>query len=54
MTDRIEIISHDTGQVVHTVDVPAGANADRLDRGINVNLNHEQYYTRLVDAEEES
>lgn len=50
---RIEVVSYDTEQVVKVVTVPAGASAERVDRGVNINLDHERYFTRLIEADEE-
>lgn len=50
-TPRVEVVSRETEQVVHVVQIPNGASAERVDRGVNINLDHERYFTRLVDAE---
>lgn len=50
---RVEVVSYDTEQVVKVVSVPPGASAERVDRGVNINLDHEHYFTRLVEADEE-
>ena len=49
---RVEVVSYETEQVVHVVKIPNGANAERVDRGVNINLDHERFFTRLVDVEE--
>lgn len=52
-TPRIEIVSYETEQVVDVIGVPEGASAERVDRGVNINLDHERYFTRIVEADEE-
>lgn len=51
MESYIEIIDKDTGEAVETVDVSgrSGRDAHKVQRGMNINLNHDRYYTRLVD-----
>lgn len=49
---RVEVVSYETEQVVHVVKIPNGANAERVDRGVNINLDHERFFTRLVDVED--
>lgn len=49
---RVEVVSYETEQVVHVVKIPAGASAERVDRGVNINLDHDRFFTRLVDVEE--
>ncbi len=48
---RVEVVSYETEQVVHVVPVPAGASAEHVDRGVNINLDHERFFTRVVDTE---
>lgn len=50
---RVEIVSYETEQVVKVVSVPPGASADRVDRGVNINLDHDQYFTRIIEGDEE-
>lgn len=52
-TPRVEVVSYETEQVVHVVKIPDGASAEHVDRGVNINLDHERFFTRLVDVEEE-
>lgn len=47
----IEIVHRDTGEVVESMDVSdrTERQIDRIASGILINLDHENYYTRLVD-----
>lgn len=47
----IEIVHRDTGEVVESMDVSdqTERKIDRIVSGILINLDHENYYTRLVD-----
>lgn len=47
MNARIEIVSYETGlvdRVIHCDD----HKAEKVDSGININLNHDRFYTRVV------
>lgn len=49
----IEVVSYAGDEVVHTV--PGGKSvgrANRIDDGMQRNLDHERYFTRLVSPEE--
>jgi len=49
MKTKINVISFATKEVVHSVDV-TGRNErdiDKIDSGMNRNLNHEEYYTLI-------
>jgi len=52
LTARIEIVSYQTNQVMDVIAVVNGADPDRVDRGVNINLDHEKFFTRIVRAEE--
>ncbi len=47
----IEVVEHETERVVEIID-PDGRHPnwrlDRADAGLNINLNHEKYYTRVI------
>jgi len=51
---RVEIVSYETEQVVKVVTVPPGASVERVDRGVNINLNHGEYFTRIVDEADDA
>ena len=45
----VEVVKYETDEVVKRI--PCGASersADRVDRGVNINLDSENYYTRVV------
>ena len=45
----VEVVKYGTDEVVKRI--PCGASersADRVDRGVNINLDSENYYTRVV------
>jgi hypothetical protein len=53
MKTTIEIVGFDNGEVVEEIDV-SGRNenyVDRCEAGMNINLNHEEYFTRRTTKE---
>lgn len=44
----VEIVSFETGEVAKRIECETERKAERVDGGININLNHEKYYTRIV------
>jgi hypothetical protein len=49
----IEIVEYGTGEVIKRMGPKPERFADRIERGANINLNHDKYYTRQVEAEKE-
>ncbi len=51
----IDIIEHSTGNVVEQIDVSGRSDrqVERVDNGININMNHEMYYTLISDTKKE-
>lgn len=47
MTDayKVKVIEYATGEVVRLLDAPTERAAERLERGLEINLDHEHYYT---------
>lgn len=43
----IEVVAYEDNKVIKTIEVKGG-NPDKVDAGINANLDHENYYTRIV------
>ena len=43
----IDVVSYETGEVVKSVDVRGKAErtVDKVDRGMQINLDHEKYFT---------
>lgn len=58
MTERhvkeIEVVSNTTGEVVHSVDCQGQVEywAERVERGMLINMNRDEYHTRMVYLEE--
>jgi hypothetical protein len=48
MRYHVEIVSYATGEVVKRLKASSERQAEKVDRGININLNHDEYYTRVV------
>lgn len=44
----IQVISKQTNQVVHEIPCKSYIGADRVQDGVELNMNHELYYTKLV------
>lgn len=45
---KVEVVSYVDGTVVKTLDAPTERQAERIERGLEINLNHELFYTRIV------
>jgi len=46
----IEIVAHEGEEVIHRIDITGRTERaiELVERGMNINLNHEKYYTREV------
>ena len=44
-TYKIKVIEADTGEVVKTLEATTERSAERVERGLNRNMNHSDYYT---------
>lgn len=55
MKKYIEIRRHDNDEVIHRVDVTGRSDRsiERVDDGMNINLNHSEYYTNIAEYEGE-
>lgn len=55
MYKYLEIVSHEDGEVVKRSDVTnkTERTIDKIDSGMNRNLNHAEYFTRETESEEE-
>lgn len=51
-THEVAVVEHETERTVKTVKVESEWRAMRVDRGLNINLDHRHYYTeiRTLDA----
>lgn len=47
-TVYVEIVAHADEHVVKRMGPLAQSAAEKVDRGANINLNHERFYTRIV------
>lgn len=48
-TYKIEVVDAFNGDVVKTLETANLRTAERVERGLNINLNHEKFYTRIVE-----
>lgn len=48
MEHNIEIVETETNEVVQTIPGGSHRTAERIERGVNINLNHEKYHTRIT------
>ena len=48
----VEIVNYETGEVVKRMDGGTERRAEKIDRGANINLDHENYFTRIVEEKE--
>lgn len=55
MKRYIEIVEYKTGDVVKRIDVTdmSERTVDKTERGMNINLDHSNYYTVVTDSEVE-
>lgn len=44
----VQVIEYSTGKVIKEIVVSSERKADKVESGLNINLNHEKYYTRTV------
>lgn len=52
-TFYVQIIQFEDQQVVKQMGPFTEHHAQKVDRGANINLNHEKYYTLIVNSKEE-
>jgi hypothetical protein len=54
MKNYICVIRYSNGEIVKKVDVTGMAErmVDKVDRGMNINLNHDEFYTTEMNDEE--
>ena len=46
----VEVVSLHSGEVVNRLGPMSERKADRVDGGLSINLNHDEYFTRVVDG----
>jgi hypothetical protein len=49
----VEIVNYDTGEVVSRMGPMSEHKAGRVEDGANINLDHENYFTRIVTEDED-
>jgi hypothetical protein len=49
---QVQIIRAEDGTVTKAMETSSKKMAERLEDGVNINLNHEEYYTQIVEVEE--
>ena len=47
----VEIVFYDDESVIKRVECQSERHAEKVEDGININLNHEKYFTRIVKGE---
>ena len=54
MTDtyQIKVIKSETGEVVRTLEADTERKAERIERGLSINMNHADYYTVIEQPKE--
>lgn len=51
MSYTVEVLKSDTGEVVKRIECDTARKAEKVDAGLNINLNQCEYYTRIVESE---
>ena len=44
----VEIVKYKTDEIIERMGPMSEHKADKVDGGANINLNHEEYYTRII------
>ena len=50
MSWKVQIIETETGRVEKSITCGGERAAERVERGVLINLNHDKYHTEIVDA----
>lgn len=48
----VEIVNTETEEVVERMGPMTERKADKVENGASINLNHEKYHTRIVEAQQ--
>jgi len=48
---KVEIVRTKTGEVVQVLRADSYRSAERIERGVSINLNHDDYYARIVEVD---
>ena len=54
MTWKVQIIETETGRVEESIPCGGEHAAERVERGVLINLNHDKYHTEIVDDAQEA
>ena len=49
---KIQVVDAETGEIVKTLEAHNLRTAERIDDGLNINLNHMKFFTRIVEPKE--
>jgi len=49
---KVQVVDIKFGAVVHSVNCNSERSAERVEQGMSINLNHAEYFTRIVPNEE--
>lgn len=49
---KVEIVEYGTHKVERSIDCVSQYQAEKVDAGANINLNHDKYFTRIVETTE--
>ena len=47
---KVQIVEYKTDKVIKDIEVPTERQAEKVECGININLNHDEYFTRIVPS----
>ena len=50
MTWKVQIIETETGRVEMSIPCNSERDAERVERGVLININHDKYHTEIVDG----
>ena len=48
----VEIVEYGTGEIVKSMGPMSERKANKVEGGANINLNHEEYFTRIINKSE--
>jgi hypothetical protein len=48
---KVEVVHIETEEVVKAIECNSERSAERVERGVLINMNHEDYFTRIVGPE---
>lgn len=50
MSIEVRVIEISTGDMVKSIDCPSQGTADKVEKGMNININYDEYYTIQVEG----